>query len=440
MIAVENKILQVINKHKSGMPIGLTSVCSSNLFVIKAAVINAKKNNQLVLIESTSNQVDQFGGYTGITPSQFSKIVYNIADNLNFPFEKVILGGDHLGPNRWQNEHSSSAMQKAKDQISAYVLAGYSKIHLDASMKCADDGDEQKPLDPYSIAERSAILCRAAEDAFELSNKSSELPVYIIGTDVPSPGGAKDYHNEIKITSAEDVEETINLTRNAFEKYNLYDAWKRVIAVVVQPGVEFSDSTVFDYSNEKAKRLIEIIENKDNLVYEAHSTDYQKKESLKQMVEDHFAILKVGPWLTFAFREVVFALSIIEKELLLKRKNAVLSNLMEIVEGRMLNFPTYWEKYYRNDEDEKRLKRLYSYSDRIRYYWSDVQVNEALIRLLKNLTHTKIPHSLISQYLPEEYFAIRESSLTENPEELILHKISKILEIYNYATAYGGSK
>ena len=437
MIDVDNKILHLVNEHKSGKPIGLTSICSANIYVIKSAMIYAKKNNQFVLIESTSNQVDQFGGYTGITPSQFSKIVFDIADSLNFPIEMVILGGDHLGPNRWQNEHSSSAMQKAKDQISAYVLSGYSKIHLDASMKCADDGDEQIPLDPYIIAERSAILCRAAEDAFELSNKSNELPVYIIGTDVPSPGGAKDQHNEIHITSVEDVEETIDLTRNAFEKYNLQDAWSRVIAVVVQPGVEFGDSTVFDYNRNKAKKLIEIIENKNNLVYEAHSTDYQKKESLRQMVEDHFAILKVGPWLTFAFREVVFALSLIEKELLFKRKDVVLSNLMEEVEGRMLNYPAYWEKYYRNNENEKHLQRIYSYSDRIRYYWADVQVNEALTRLIKNLTDNKIPHTLISQYLPEEYFALKEGSVTENPEELILHKISKILEIYNYATSGG---
>jgi len=439
MISVDNKILHLVNQHKSGKPIGITSICSANLYVIKSAMINAKKNNQIVLIESTSNQVDQFGGYTGVTPSQFSGIVFNMAEDINFPVYNIILGGDHLGPNRWQDEVSAAAMQKAQNQITAYILAGYTKIHLDASMKCADDGDKQIPLDSYLISERTAILCKASEDAFKNSDKGIEPPVYVIGTDVPPPGGAKDQHNEIKITSAKDVEETIELTRQAFEKYNLQDAWKRVIAIVVQPGVEFGDSTIFDYERDKAEDLIKLIEKKDDLVYEAHSTDYQKKESLKQMVEDHFAILKVGPWLTFAFREAIFALSLIEKELLLKRKDVVLSNLLEVVEERMVNYPSYWENYYGNIEDEKRLKRRYSYSDRIRYYWTDNQVNEALTELIKNLTTNKIPHTLISQYLPNEYFAIREGSLTENPEELIVHKISKVLEMYNYAT-YGGVK
>lgn len=39
-----------------------------------------------------------------------------------------------------------------------------------------------------------------------------------------------------------------------------------------------------------------------HLVFEAHSTDYQTKEAYKQLVHDHFAILKVGPALTFAMR------------------------------------------------------------------------------------------------------------------------------------------
>ncbi|MFZ1281738.1 MAG: class II D-tagatose-bisphosphate aldolase, non-catalytic subunit [Ignavibacteriaceae bacterium] len=439
MIVVENKILQLVNKHKHGEAIGLTSICSANLHVIKAAILNAKKYSQILLIESTSNQVDQFGGYTGITPQQFRKIVFDLATALNFPIENIILGGDHLGPNRWQNEISNSAMQKAKDQIAAYVSAGYTKIHLDASMKCADDGDEQIPLDPFVIAERSAILCKAAEDVFTKYGNDGEPPVYVIGTDVPPPGGAKEHHNKINVTSAEEVEETIDLTKKAFEKYNLSDAWNRVVAVVVQPGVEFGDSIVFDYERTKSKKLVDVIETKSNLVYEAHSTDYQKKELLKQMVEDHFAILKVGPWLTFAFREAVFALSLIEKELLSNKKGITLSNLFEVIEERMIVNPKYWEKYYDYSEEENKISRKFSYSDRIRYYWIDNFVNESLQRLISNLTNNKIPHTLLSQYLPVEYFAVKENIITENPEEIILNKIDSVLGIYNYAT-YGGTQ
>ena len=44
------------------------------------------------------------------------------------------------------------------------------------------------------------------------------------------------------------------------------------------------------------------------LVFEAHSTDYQPPESLSRLVIDGFAILKVGPGLTFALREALYAL------------------------------------------------------------------------------------------------------------------------------------
>ncbi len=80
---------------------------------------------------------------------------------------------------------------------------------------------------------------------------------------------------------------------------------------------------------------------------------------------------------------------------------------------------------------------MYSYSDRIRYYWTDEKVNESLLTLIHNLKENKIPQTLISQYLPEEYFAIREGVLSENPEEIILHKISNVLDIYNFATIGG---
>lgn len=434
MIATDNKLLSLVAQHKSGQPLGITSICSANAYVIKAAVLHAKKNNKMVLIESTSNQVDQFGGYTGLTPKGFKDAVLDIAKEAEYPSENIILGGDHLGPNRWQNENFNQAIQKAKDQVSAYAAAGFNKIHLDATMKCAGDGEPSVPLNPSIIAERTAILCKSSEESFACSHKDPDPPVYIIGTDVPPPGGAKLTLSSFHITSAEEVEKTIRLTKNAFEKIGLDNAWRRVISIVVQPGVEFGDEEIFNYERKNTAGLKKIIEDYDNLVYEAHSTDYQKKESLKQMVEDHFAILKVGPWLTFAFREAVFALALIEEEYLSGRKNINLSNLFKVIEERMLKEPVYWEKYYKGDEYIRKFKRKYSYSDRIRYYWSDSSVKEALAVLLKNLTVNKIPGSLISQYLPEEYKLIKDRCLTENPEELIIKRISDVLDIYDYAT------
>jgi D-tagatose-1,6-bisphosphate aldolase subunit GatZ/KbaZ len=155
------------------------------------------------------------------------------------------------------------------------------------------------------------------------------------------------------------------------------------------------------------------------------------------MVKDHFVILKVGPWLTYAFREAVFALALIEQEYLSGRKSITLSHLPEVIEDSMIREPVYWEKYYKGDEYLKKFKRKYSYSDRIRYYWSDKAVQEAFSILLKNLDENKIPQSLLSQFLPEESRLIKDGFLTDNPEELIIKRISDVLDIYNYATDGG---
>ncbi len=241
MIAFENKILSILKMHKAGDLIGITSICSVNEYVIKAAILNAKKYSKILLIESTSNQVDQFGGYTGMIPIKFRELVYSIAKSLEFPAGNIVLGGDHLGPNVWSNQAANYAMENAKEQIKSYVNAGYTKIHLDTSMKCDDDGDPDSPLNPSTVAERAAVLCKTAEEEIRKRTDKIELPVYVIGTDVPLPGGAKGESNSIEITTPEKVEETINLTRQAFLNYGLEDAWNRVVAVVVQPGVEFGD-------------------------------------------------------------------------------------------------------------------------------------------------------------------------------------------------------
>jgi hypothetical protein len=51
----------------------------------------------------------------------------------------------------------------------------------------------------------------------------------------------------------------------------------------------------------------------------------------------------------------------------------------------------------------RRLARGYSYSDRVRYYWPDSQIDDAFERLVRNLADEPIPLPLISQYLPLQY-------------------------------------
>ena len=193
------------------------------------------------------------------------------------------------------------------------VAAGYQKIHLDASMPCADD--EKGIIAERTVADRAAILCQAAEEAYrELPSGSPQL-VYVIGTEVPAPGGESVDAHSPAVTKAEDAHRTLETFRLAFVERALSSAWESVIALVVQPGVDFGSNSIFDYDRAKAQSLSAALSKHAGIVFEAHSTDYQSPQALARMVEDHFAILKVGPWLTFAFREAVLALSAIEREL-----------------------------------------------------------------------------------------------------------------------------
>nr|WP_245839626.1 class II D-tagatose-bisphosphate aldolase, non-catalytic subunit [Mycobacterium aquaticum] len=286
----DNRIARTIRGHKSGESVGVYSVCSAHPTVVAAALTQATADHSYVLIEATSNQVDQFGGYTGLRPAEFRDLVLGIADEYGFPRDRVVLGGDHLGPNRWQHENACTAMEKADVLIAAYVEAGYSKIHIDCSMSCADD---PTVLSDEVVAARTARLMRVAEDAAHRAGRDG--PVYVIGTEVPVPGGAHETLSRLTPTPAERALRTIAAHRSAFAEAALEHVWPRVVALVVQPGVEFDHLNVIDYQRDATTELRHVLDGEDHLVFEAHSTDYQRPAQLRELVEDHWAILKVGP-------------------------------------------------------------------------------------------------------------------------------------------------
>lgn len=429
----KHPLQDIVSLQKQGIPKGVFSVCSANRFVIETTLEYAMMKGTTVLIEATCNQVNQFGGYTGMTPADFREMVFSIAEDIGLPKDKIIFGGDHLGPNPWKDQPSDQAMHNAIEMIREYAKAGFTKLHLDASMRLADDpGNENEPLNPEFVAERTALLCLEAEKVFKESPDTLQ-PVYVIGTDVPPPGGTQNEGKSIHVTSVQDFERTVELTKKAFFDYGLHEAWERVIAVVVQLGVEFGNEHIFEYDRNRTKELTEAIKKHPNIVFEGHSTDYQTAKALKEMVEDGIAILKVGPSLTFALREALFALSSIEKELFYDSPE-LCSNLVDVVEKAMLDNPKNWEKYYQGDEKENRLARRYSFLDRSRYYWNLPEVETAVNKLITNLESKEIPLTLISQFMPAQYQKIRNGLLRKDPISLIKDRIASVLDDYYFAT------
>ena len=420
-------LLEITAAHKQGLAVGIPSICSAHPAVLDAAMQNPGTGT--VLIEATCNQVNQLGGYTGMTPADFARYVEGVAARAGLDPRRILLGGDHLGPNPWRVEPARSALDKARQMVAAYVQAGFAKIHLDASMPCADDAS----LPPEEIAARAADLCAVAEGA-----RGEAAPVYVIGTEVPTPGGARgtDTGHGLQVTSPADALETIAIFQRAFRKRGLDAAWERVVALVVQPGVEFGDVDIHPYERGAASGLSRAIEGLPGLVYEAHSTDYQTRAELRQLVQDHFAILKVGPGLTFAYREAVFALAHIEEAWLGGDSGVALSGLFSAAEQTMLADPRDWADYYHGTTGEQAFARRYSLSDRMRYYWLREPLHSAVSRLFLNLEGRKpIPLALLSQYLPGEYARVREGRLENTPSALARSRSQTVLEDYSTACA-----
>lgn len=403
-----------LERNRSGQGGVAVSVCSAHPLVLRAAFRSALRFDTFALIESTSNQVDQYGGYTGMKPADFAALVNKIAAEEGFPAERILLGGDHLGPNSWRHLGSEKAMQETLQLVRSYVQAGYRKIHLDASFVCSDDAG---PLSDEIVARRCAQMAQVAEEA-----ATGAKPIYVVGTEVPIPGGTQ-VDEGMHVTSPADVERTLGVFRETFLAHGLNDAWSRVVGLVIQPGVEFGDAMVHDYQPTPA--LTAVIDRQPGLAYEAHSTDYQSGSNLARLAQNHFFILKVGPWLTYALREGLFSLECVEREL----KPANPSCFRETLTGVMKADPKYWEKYYSGSADEVDYKIAFSYSDRARYYLGHKDVVDSLNRLLENLA-PEVPDGLISQYLPIQYQAVREGKLGKHPMDLAVDRVNNVLDLY----------
>jgi D-tagatose-1,6-bisphosphate aldolase subunit GatZ/KbaZ len=407
---------------RTNLQAGIYSVCSAHPLVLEAALREGIRTGQTVLIEATCNQVNQEGGYTGMTPADFRDRVLAIATRLNFPTDRLMLGGDHLGPHPWAKLDANAAMERAQEMVRQYAAAGFRKIHLDASMPCADDGPS---LTDDTIAFRAAQLCKAAEDV------SPETCVYVIGTEVPTPGGATETLGHVEVTSAEDAEAAIQSHRAAFHRAGLEHVWPRVVALVVQPGVEFGHDSVVSYTSETASHLPGLLQRHAGMVYEAHSTDYQLPQAYGALMRDGFRIQKVGPALTFAMRQAMFALARIEHEM---PNIAQPSNLIDVVERAMLADDGFWKSHYHGTYAEQRLLRMFSYSDRIRYYWTVPEVQSSVEVLLTNLG-SAIPENLLCEFLPLQYWKVRAGEIDAAPLSILLDAVATALRTYSDAVS-----
>ena len=430
-----NPLKQIVVKQKQGQPVGIYSCCSANPYVLEAALKAAKRDDSCVLIEATANQVDQNGGYTGMKPIDFMNFVKELAAKVGLGMDRVFLGGDHLGPLTFADKPEVEAMELSRELVRCYVAAGFTKIHIDTSMKVADD-DPNVRLSDETIARRGADLARVCEDTYQelvKTNPDAIRPVYIVGSEVPIPGGAQDPAAGMQVTRVEDFKATVAAFEEAFNKQGLQETWKDVIGVVVQPGVEEKDAGCTEYDRAKAAELMASIKDFPNLVFEGHSTDYQTKYKLRELVEDGVGILKVGPGLTYGMREGLFALAYME-EMQFHGREEEKSHFIDVLEEAMLEEPKNWAKHYHGNDNELWFKRKFSFSDRSRYYMPNPKVVAAKEKMIANLRKDGVSLASLSQFMPIQYTKVREGVLENDPEALIIDRITNTIDEYLFAS------
>ncbi|MBR2835353.1 MAG: class II D-tagatose-bisphosphate aldolase, non-catalytic subunit [Coriobacteriales bacterium] len=430
-------VQEIVEKNKAGYRAGIWSCCSGSPDVIRATLRRAQATRTPALIESTSNQVNQEGGYTGMQPKDFAALVYSLASEMGVRRDNIILAGDHLGPLPWTHLDAEEAMDKAEKLVVSCIMAGYSKIHLDTSMRVASD-DPNAPFPVKVCAERGVRLCAACERAFDtyrIEHPDAVEPVYIIGSEVPVPGGECS-GMIMGVTAPNDALKTIEIYREEFERVGCGKAFERVVGLVVEMGVEFHEFSLDEYDRRRTVGVVQAMRNVP-LCIEGHSSDYQTEENLTRMCEDGVAILKVGPALTFSQREAMFALEEIER-IVYAETPEILSDYRATLEEVMLENPKHWQSYYKGSEHEQRIARTYSFLDRCRYYLADKRVVAARAKLLENLSHNVIPLCILSQFMPTQYFKVRSGELRNEPLDLLLDAIGTRIDCYLSATNYCG--
>jgi D-tagatose-1,6-bisphosphate aldolase subunit GatZ/KbaZ len=431
----EHPLKHVVRLQKEGKQVGIYSACTSSPLVLRACMQRARETHSLLLIEATANQVDQYGGYTGMKPKDFTAFVQKLAAEEKLPMHQILLGGDHLGPLTFTRFAEDRAMAEAAELIRQFVLAGFTKIHIDTSMKVASD-DPDTRLSDEVISRRGAELAQVAEDAYHdllKENPEAVHPVYIVGSEVPIPGGSQQaVDTGLQVTRVEDFRNTVEIFRNAFQAHGLAEAWHQVIGFVVQPGVEEKDAGCTPYDRAKAAALMASIKAYPDFVFEGHSTDYQTKEALRQLVEDGVGILKVGPGLTFAAREGLFALAYAEKEVYADAPEKQ-SHFMEVLDAAMKADPRYYEKHYHGTPAEIAYKRRFSFSDRSRYYMPTEAVQKAQAVLFDNFREG-VPLGVLSQFMPLAYTKVREGTLANDPLSLVKDRVIYTVDEYLYAS------
>ena len=380
----------------------LPSFCTANFDVIESIFYYCNINKLPCLIECTSNQVNQDGGYTSNTPKLFVNKINNLRKKIKLKQSQLFLGGDHLGPLPWKNNTNKIALKKSVKLINSFLNEKFDKIHVDTSIKCKND----KSINNEIIFDRTCKILSSTIIKKKINDK-----FLVIGTEVPLSGSNDD--KKVIITSIKKIKiEALNF-KNFLESLHLK---KKIFGLVIEPGMKYMNTSI------KKPIFTKFLHKKkfskmNNFVFEAHSTDYQPKKILLKLVDNNFKFLKVGPELTFNYSRSLFFMNKIENKFFKNLTSDIKKNILL----SMKQNNTYWKEYYDKNND---LLFLNSKLDRSRYYLNTKIVKNSL-RILKNNINSLDQKKIIS-FINNDF---KKSFLFYNKKKLTNFDIIKLIFI-----------
>jgi len=373
------RILSVMEELKSNghKPMTLLGACPNSMSVIKASFRAAKRNNAPIIFVATLNQVDCDGGYTGMTQSDFVKVLKQEARRYDYTGDYVI-AIDHGGPwlkdrqtiEKWSYE---KAMEGVKHSFEKAVEAGYDMIHVDPTV--------DRTLPKGEIINIETVAARTIELITHVENyrKSIGKPKisYEVGTEEVHGGLAnQDVFNKFLV-----------LLKDGLERNGCSDAWPDFI--VGKVGTDLS-TTYFD--PEVARNLTCTVAKYGSYI-KGHYTD--GVENPEEYPLCGMGAANVGPEFTISEYDALEELEGIEKNLYDEGRIALLSGMTKTVENLVVESGrwTKWVEEGESSEDFYSIgkdRRRWLVSTGARYIWQNPAALAARHTLYDNLKENGI--------------------------------------------------
>jgi tagatose-1,6-bisphosphate aldolase non-catalytic subunit AgaZ/GatZ len=340
--------------------------------VIRASIRAAKRNNAPIKFAATLNQVDQDGGYTGMTQRQFVEVIRSEAARMHFT-GPVIIAVDHGGPWLRDNQREEKwslqeTMDWVKKSFSDAIDAGYDLLHVDPTV------DIQLP--PGKILPISVVTDRTVElisHCERYREQAGRPPVsYEVGTEEVHGGLA-----DLGV-----FREFLRLLSSGLEKAGCKGVWP--CFVVGKVGTDLH-TTLFD--PETALKLVSIAGEYGSLI-KGHYTD--NVENPGDYPATGMGAANVGPEFTEREYDALMELDRLEAGLVSEGKLQAPSGIKEALWSAVVGSGR-WTKWVQGDERADDFstispeRQLWLVKTGCRYIWEDRQVTAAREALYRNL-------------------------------------------------------